>query len=714
MHEPLISVVTCCYNQGAFLAENIDAVLAQRYPRFEHIIVDDGSTDSTREVCARYAHVKYIYQENQGQSAALNTGFQAAGGAIIAWVNSDDGYLPGAFDYVAKTIDPVRGIHLLSGNAKVIGPNGNVRGTMEPGPTPFLRLLFHPQIYRMRGRVAMPPQPSVFFHRTVLDTCGLLDTSLTYAMDYDYWLRAMRAGFSFTYRNRFFSLYRFHATSHSNQGFDTFLPEWQAVSDRHFKALSPIRKCLALGWLAVERFRAGHYRMQQESISRINHHPVQVQASSGAAHEPDNNPLVSVILPVYNGGTFLRETVQSALDQTYTPLEILIVDDGSTDNTPTLLNELAEASQGIIRLLHHPNRANRGVAASRNLALRHTHGEYIAFLDADDLWEPDKIRLQVQQMAAQPDAGLCFTAATLRRDAYGALFMPRVEHFDSTCVHDTQSAFRQVLDGSLLCAFSSVLTQRACVEEAGGFEEGLPFQYEDRMLLAKIAAKHDVVMLDTRLTGYRIHTNNSTADVVKSGTAPLMFFDLQSRIIEWLSAQDNRPYARLIARRLLPGVWRPTVRLAVGSAEARPVLRRALRRLLTALPWHTLRLLGDAAHYLLIDRYRDRYRPPHELEWALESLIPELVRAGITHVWLYGAGQHTQRVLALTDFKPLTLRGIIDDHKKEEYINDIPLTPLRDCTFDKETAIIISSDTSQSQLYRQARAHGMQHIHRIY
>ena len=90
-NQPLrFSVVTCCYNQGAFLGDCIESVLRQDYPNFEHIVVDDGSTDNTAEVCRRYPHVKYIHQKNAGQSAALNRGFQEAKGDVIAWVNSDD------------------------------------------------------------------------------------------------------------------------------------------------------------------------------------------------------------------------------------------------------------------------------------------------------------------------------------------------------------------------------------------------------------------------------------------------------------------------------------------------------------------------------------------------------------------------------------------------------------------------------------------------
>ena len=108
--KPMFSVVTCCYNQGEYLGYNIESVLAQDYSGYEHIVVDDGSTDTTRQVCERYEHVKYIYQENAGQSAALNRGLGEARGEIIAWLNSDSITSPRLYRITACTppLTPLR------------------------------------------------------------------------------------------------------------------------------------------------------------------------------------------------------------------------------------------------------------------------------------------------------------------------------------------------------------------------------------------------------------------------------------------------------------------------------------------------------------------------------------------------------------------------------------------------------------------------------
>src|SRR5512143_3730544 len=109
-----------------------------------------------------------------------------------------------------------------------------------------------------------------------------------------------------------------------------------------------------------------------------------------------SEPLVSVVMPVYNGARYLRQALESALAQTYRPLEIVVVDDGSTDETPAILAEFGTR----IRALRQPN---SGSAAARNAALDAARGELIAFLDADDLWLPQKLAVQVEYLREHPD-----------------------------------------------------------------------------------------------------------------------------------------------------------------------------------------------------------------------------------------------------------------------------------------------------------------------
>ena len=284
---PKFSVVTCCYNQGRYLKDCIESVLNQQYPSFEHIIVDDGSTDNTREVAESYKHVRYIRQDNAGQSAALNRGFREAKGEIIAWVNSDDYYSPQAFHRVAKELDPPRGIWIVSGAARVVNEQGNYMWLLKNGHVSFRRLLLHPRIYPYNGWTVMPCQPSVFFHRRVLEELGLLDTKYKYGMDYEYWLRAMMAGYTFRYVPQIFSNYRYHATSHSNQGFDTFQGEWIDIMNRYLAKLPPFHRMVVEAWwrtygilecLFVRRHKAAIQHIAERFGHAPQVHPISKRA----------------------------------------------------------------------------------------------------------------------------------------------------------------------------------------------------------------------------------------------------------------------------------------------------------------------------------------------------------------------------------------------------------------------------------------------------
>ena len=114
-----------------------------------------------------------------------------------------------------------------------------------------------------------------------------------------------------------------------------------------------------------------------------------------------NNPLVSVVLPLYNGKDFITSSIASVLSQSYGPLELLVVNDGSSDNSADLV-----PTDPRIRLFH---RQNSGVAASRNFGIGQAKGSYIAFIDQDDYWYPDKLELQMQVLLNDPEPGYVLT-----------------------------------------------------------------------------------------------------------------------------------------------------------------------------------------------------------------------------------------------------------------------------------------------------------------
>ena len=207
---PKISIVTPSFNQGDYIEETIKSVLQQNYPNLEHIVVDGGSTDHTRQILAKYPHLKIICEPDRGQADAVNKGLRAAKGDIIGWLNSDDTYYPGVLDSVAQTIDPQRGIFIAMGRCAYIDEAGRPTGREHPS-----KFLSHRRVVEIWKDYTIP-QPALFFHKAVYEQCGGLDEGLYFALDYDLFLRYTKA-FAIHTVDRVWATYRIHTESKTTE-----------------------------------------------------------------------------------------------------------------------------------------------------------------------------------------------------------------------------------------------------------------------------------------------------------------------------------------------------------------------------------------------------------------------------------------------------------------------------------------------------------------
>jgi glycosyltransferase involved in cell wall biosynthesis len=206
-----------------------------------------------------------------------------------------------------------------------------------------------------------------------------------------------------------------------------------------------------------------------------------------------SSPLVSVVIPTYNYGRFIGETVESALAQTYRPVETIVVDDGSTDDT----RERLAVYGSRVRYIYQQN---RGLSAARNAGIRASQGEFIALLDSDDLWMPDKLERQVAVCVQEPDSGLVATER-FAIDETGQ----RLDYVAESCA---QAGFCELTMRDLLefPAFSpsSVVARKGALMAVGGFDESLT-AVEDMEMWVRIAARFRVLRLNATLTGQRFH-----------------------------------------------------------------------------------------------------------------------------------------------------------------------------------------------------------------
>lgn len=174
------TIVVPSYNHEAFLAANLDSILSQEMPEIEVLVYDGGSTDRSTEILASYGdRIRWTSGRDRGQSDAINKGLLAAKGDIIAYLNSDDIYLPGALARVAGHFAAHPRCELLYGDAWHLQVDGSIKEPYPTEPWSYDRLFHH----------CFLCQPATFWRRRLMQRHGIFDEQLHYAMDYEYWLR---------------------------------------------------------------------------------------------------------------------------------------------------------------------------------------------------------------------------------------------------------------------------------------------------------------------------------------------------------------------------------------------------------------------------------------------------------------------------------------------------------------------------------------------
>ena len=215
---PLVSIVTPSYNQAQFIEETIRSVLLQGYPNLEYIIIDGGSTDGSVDIIRKYEPwlAYWVSEKDAGQADAINKGWQRSSGEILAWLNSDDVYNREAIVSAVQFLVENPAVDMVYSDCYAIDEASRVLGPME-GVRDF-------DVGLLMQAANHIPQPTVFFRRRVLDRVGMLDDSLRYVMDYDFWLRV---GLKCTVRRipGILANFRMHGASKSEAESYRFWPE---------------------------------------------------------------------------------------------------------------------------------------------------------------------------------------------------------------------------------------------------------------------------------------------------------------------------------------------------------------------------------------------------------------------------------------------------------------------------------------------------------
>lgn len=515
-----VSVIIPCYNAEPYLAQTIGSALEQTRPAHEIIVVDDGSTDDSLAIARRFeagAEGRLrVFSERSGRaSRTRNLGALSSSGEALMFLDADDVLGPDTLDELVNALEqqpdgvavcPWHRLEEEDGRWVRRPPSCLPRKPGHDALDAWLRGWYHPPC-------------SVFWSREAFERAGRWDELTTVNDDGDLMMRALVQGAPLLEASAGAGFYRrlsggevsLSSTQFTADGIAARLrvikkiARWLEEYGRAWEYRSALYQAI---WLIAADAEGRHPELfeQAQAIASRYAPPLWVRAGrrglrvlrvaptgppypEAPAGEPaeeiqfgqetaqqilrsqaaigvdtplhPERPAVSVVIPTYNRARLLRRAIQSVLAQTFTDFEILIVDDGSTDDTPAVVEGFDDA-----RIRYLPQPENAGVSAARNRGLREARGAFIAFLDSDDTWYPHKLALQVPQMRDLPDdVGLLYCGVE-NDDGRGNCSLVTPTH--------RGDLYRQLLLSNVLHGTSGVMIRRAVVATAGFFDEGIP------------------------------------------------------------------------------------------------------------------------------------------------------------------------------------------------------------------------------------------------
>lgn len=251
----------------------------------------------------------------------------------------------------------------------------------------------------------------------------------------------------------------------------------------------------------------------------------------------NNKPLVSIVTPFFNAGKFIREMIESVLAQTYEHWELILIDDGSTDDSTHIALKIAELYTEKIRYFEHDGHRNHGTSASINLGISKAKGEYFSFLDADDIWLPQYLERLVLILEAIPDAAMVYSPAYIWRPyasdrdsiqnlgvKLDRLFMPL-----TLIAHWLQN------EGATPCT-GATLVRRRVIEHIGGWEVSFRGMYDDQVFYFKICIEAPIFVSSEIGFRYRRHPESMCVIAGKTGE----HYATRLIFLEWVETYLSR------------------------------------------------------------------------------------------------------------------------------------------------------------------------------
>lgn len=489
--NPLVTIVIPVYNGENYLAEAINSALNQDYENIEILVVNDGSNDSgaTRSVALSYGtRIRFFEKENGGVASALNMAIKNMNGQYFSWLSHDDKY---KINKISTQID-----FLKSNTSKVIPFSDydliNDKSKLINGIKLDHDLLERKDLYAIfRGCLN---GCTLLLPKECFSIIGYFDESLKYTQDYDYWFRLSKF-YKFSHINQSLVETRIHPEQDSKKD-DKSIPEcddlWSnMISNLSFDQIRSMEET-KLKFLTGMSFFL-RYTPYKGAFSIVEKDLIELKKSVKG-----QTPLVTVIIPFYNRIKYTVRAIQSIINQTYSNWELILINDGSTDDISDI-NSLIETNLKI-RIY---NQANHGVSKARNLGIEYAKGDYIAFLDSDDEFETNKIDRQLSYMLE--------TGSYFSHTSYSSINESKKELQLSGTFHGR--VFPQIISCCPI-ATPTIMIHASILNGNSLFNEEIHFG-EDVCAWVGLSTRFDLVGINESLTNVYVNESSAAVNVEK-------------------------------------------------------------------------------------------------------------------------------------------------------------------------------------------------------
>ena len=467
--SPEITVLMPVYNGEKYLRESIESILNQTFTKFEFLIINDGSTDASREIILSYDDPRITLVdniENMGLSQSLNTGIHRARGEYIARQDADDVSHPERLEKEVQFLSNKLGHAVVGCCINIIDKKSRIKGSLH-------KPLSNDSIHDTLKRNNCIAHGSVLMRKRCLFEVDLYDESLDAAQDYDLFLRLSE---KFKLANLPDLLYCWRNQSGN-------------VSAKNRQLQN----------LCVKIAQDKSWRRKRSTFENLN--------SSGINPTSNPKPLFSLLMANYNNADFIREAIQSVIDQTFKNWELIIVDDFSEDKSVQIISEFLDNN----RIHFTRNKQNIGYIATLEKLIRMSNANVFGILDSDDVLFRDSLEIMYNKHNKYPDFGLIhsqfmFCDIDLKPISLG--FSQMIPKGSSNLINSHSCAFRTY--------------KKDFFNRTEGFDEKILYA-EDWDMVFKMEEVAPILFVDRILYKHRIRQNSQSNDPLKKRIGHLSY-----------------------------------------------------------------------------------------------------------------------------------------------------------------------------------------------